>query len=301
MTGPITGHVNGVRLPLLAAVTRDPRSITLRTFEEVANGHGAVTGIVVEGTGKSLDVGHGEVTGHRLHAKRPALPHRLFPARHAEKTFAEIGTSTLHLDEVAGTPEWSDHACWLFPVSVPTSAQVPGVPLAPFNQYPASYTAKSSGRRYGTVARLAVPLRVYVPFAADDFSKASLRFTLNPAYGLIGNVKPGTRYTPQEAGAAFGAVLPKLALNGDAEAPVDGYASLEVLAVDAAGEPLTGATAAVYLEAVSGQLPQSRVTLVKGSAGFRVGAPGLEPGHEIRVKAGFRFFSGLAEHRLRVV
>ena len=66
-------------------------------------------------------------------------------------------------------------------------------------------------------------------------------------------------------------------------------------------EPLTGATAAVYLEAVSGQLPQSRVSLSKGSAGFRVGAFGLEPGAVIRVKAGFRFFSGLAEHHLRVV
>jgi len=301
MIQPITGHVNALKLPVLVAVTREARAITLRTFEEVVNGCGAATGIPVEGNGKSLDLGHAATTGHRLHSKKTALPGRLLAARHAEKTFSEVGYSTLLLDEVAGSPEWSDHACWLFPVSVLTSTLVPGAPLASFNQYPTSYMSKSSGARYPVVARLAVPLRVYVPFASCDFSEASLLFTLNPAFGLIGNVKRGTRYTREKAEAVFDAALPKLTLEGDAEIRADGYANLTVRAVDAAGKPLADADATVYLEAVSGHLPESRVSLSAGRAGFRIGALGLEPGQEIRVKAGFRFFTGLAEHRLQVV
>ena len=301
MNSTITGHVNALKLPVLVAVTREARAITLRTFEEVVNGCGAATGIAVAENGKSLDLGHAATTGHRLHSKKTALPGRLLAARHAATTFSEVGYSTLLLDEVAGTPEWSDHACWLFPVSVLTSALVPGAPLASFNQYPTSYLSKSSGARYPAVARLAVPLRVYVPFATCDFSEASLLFTLNPAYGLVGNVNPGTRYTREKAEAVFDAALPKLALKGDAAVRADGYANITVCAVDAAGKPLTDADATVYLEAISGHLPESRVSLSAGSADFRVGALGLEPGHEIRVKAGFRFFTGLAEHRLGVV
>jgi hypothetical protein len=48
----------------------------------------------------------------------------------------------------------------------------------------------------------------------------------------------------------------------------------------------------VYLEAVSGYLPQTRVTTSGLTATFKVGALGMEAGEEIRIKAGFKYFTG---------
>lgn len=57
--------------------------------------------------------------------------------------------------------------------------------------------------------------------------------------------------------------------------------------------------AEVYLEAVSGYLPHTRVFLNQDGFGkFRVLAFGIKDGETIRVKAGFRYQSGLAEIEL---
>jgi hypothetical protein len=53
-------------------------------------------------------------------------------------------------------------------------------------------------------------------------------------------------------------------------------------------------TATVYLEALSGYLPKTRLS-VTGQATFRVIALGLDAGDSIRIKAGFRHFPGATE------
>ncbi len=56
----------------------------------------------------------------------------------------------------------------------------------------------------------------------------------------------------------------------------------------------------IYLEAVSGYLPHTRVTLKEGEGTFKAMALGLEPGDALRVKAGFRFMPGLGDASVSV-
>lgn len=57
----------------------------------------------------------------------------------------------------------------------------------------------------------------------------------------------------------------------------------------------------VYLEAVNGYLPKTRVVPKDGSALFKYRALGLEPGDTMRVKAGFHRFTGMSELEFKVV
>ncbi|MDO8607280.1 MAG: phage tail tube protein [Phaeospirillum sp.] len=48
-------------------------------------------------------------------------------------------------------------------------------------------------------------------------------------------------------------------------------------------------------------LPKRRIQMSGGTANFRIGALGLEPGDEVRVKVGFKYFTGLDDITIPVV
>jgi len=56
----------------------------------------------------------------------------------------------------------------------------------------------------------------------------------------------------------------------------------------------------VHLETTGGQLARSRLSLDAGKGSFAVSASGLEPGERFKIKAGFRHYSGVAEHWFEV-
>lgn len=59
--------------------------------------------------------------------------------------------------------------------------------------------------------------------------------------------------------------------------------------------------AEVYLEAVNGYLPKNRIMLDEnGHATFKAMSLGLEPGDTMRIKAGFRYNTGIADFTLHV-
>jgi hypothetical protein len=57
----------------------------------------------------------------------------------------------------------------------------------------------------------------------------------------------------------------------------------------------------VFLETTGGQIARPRLKLEDGQGSVAVQASALEPGERFKVKAGFRHFSGVAEHWLEVV
>jgi hypothetical protein len=57
----------------------------------------------------------------------------------------------------------------------------------------------------------------------------------------------------------------------------------------------------VYLEQVSGMLNKTRVSLTNGQGSFKLYSTGLESGDNIRVKAGFKNFSGIADITVPVI
>lgn len=66
------------------------------------------------------------------------------------------------------------------------------------------------------------------------------------------------------------------------------------------GELWTSGTE-ILLEASGGYLPLRRLSLKDGMRQFKVLTEGLEPGDEIKIKAGWRYFSGEAEAVVKVV
>lgn len=56
----------------------------------------------------------------------------------------------------------------------------------------------------------------------------------------------------------------------------------------------------VYLEQVSGMLNKTRVNLTNGQGSFKLFATGLESGETLRVKAGFKNFTGVSDFSINV-
>lgn len=105
-----------------------------------------------------------------------------------------------------------------------------------------------------------------------------------------------------DAGFAFVSRLPRLSLAAPDSITADGTAQATVRLVDAANAPIPRAGVEVFLEATAGYLPKRRVTTAAdGSASVRLRALGLEPGDVVKLKAGFKHFTGSAEALVTVV
>jgi hypothetical protein len=95
-------------------------------------------------------------------------------------------------------------------------------------------------------------------------------------------------------------LLPHLRLSGPSTIAADGQATITIQLEDAS-EQLIERQATVYLEAVSGVLPRTRVTTIEGAAAVPVFATGLSPGEQVRIKAGWKYFPGMDDITLEVV
>ncbi len=100
--------------------------------------------------------------------------------------------------------------------------------------------------------------------------------------------------------AVRASVMPGLTLSGPAGITPEGYADIQVVATNADGSIRSSVSSTVFLEEVNGYLPKRRVDLTGGVGQFRVGALGLVAGDTVRVKAGFRFYTGLGDITLPV-
>lgn len=67
------------------------------------------------------------------------------------------------------------------------------------------------------------------------------------------------------------------------------------------GVPITNANCEVYLENIGGSLPMSRIQVYNGVGSFKLDTVGAISGQTIRVKAGWKYWSGEAEAIINVV
>ncbi|MEG9883712.1 MAG: hypothetical protein V6Z86_03665 [Hyphomicrobiales bacterium] len=300
MITPFTAHMWGLPVRLLVEVIRSERTVSLRTYEEILDGRGAFTGQEASGESGQIPVGkHGKVIP-AADGERTITPGMLLADRFEDRVFCELGAVALDIDALQDRAEWSDHGNWLFPLSTPYSAGTAGLPLAPFNRFPVSFASKMPAPRHLAVAGVNLPLQVYVPFKTCDFTQCSFRLTLHPEYGLVGNLDPGPEHTAAEIPAIGRKALPSLRLDAPSVLEPDANATVDVRVVNNRGRLVSDVAPEVYLEATGGYLPHQRVRADAGTASFRFMALGLEAGDTVRLKAGFRHFSGVAEAEIRV-
>jgi len=300
MITPFVTHMWGLPVPLLVEVIRSERMVSLRTYEEILDGRGAFTGQEVSGKSGPMPAGqHGEVVP-AANVARTFTPGAVLADRFEDRVFCELGAVVLDIDALLDRAEWSDHGNWLFPLSTPYSAGTAGLPLAPFNRFPVSLASKMPAPRHLAVAGINLPLQVYVPFKTCDFTQCSFRLTLHPDYGLIGNLDPGAEHSAAEIPTIGRKALPSLRLDAPGAIAPEETATIGLKVVTGRGRPIGDAAPEIFLEATGGYLPHRRVQAEAGAGSFRFMALGLEAGDTIRLKAGFRHFSGVAEAEIRV-
>lgn len=222
------------------------------------------------------------------------------------KRLVPYSTLQLDLDAVQASPSWADRSVWtgsgrflpdlLLPIAKQTklwhnvTAETYNSKVRPTNHF--MRQIRTSPMDMGAFL-------MYVPFKESNFDECSLHI-LSKIDG-IPHLVNGTPITDPETDpmAAQAAAMPRLQLTGERTIRAGDYALLNVTLVDATGV-LVQCNTDVYLKAASGYLPKTRVTLLQGKGVLKVMALGLDAGDSVTVKAGFRFWSGDAEHTLEV-
>ena len=296
MITPFNRHFYGLPVRVLVSVMRDPRKVTLRTFREVAGASALADG---RRTARAQELsarltGHGGA-GPDYAFRAKLIEGAVLDARFEGKAFELLGSACLDLDSPLGRGEWTDYGNWVFPLDRE------GAPGTPFNRYVDTVATKARTPRLLALKGMNCALQVYAPFATCDFRACSFSVALHPDYGLIGNLDAGEETTYEQVLQGAGRAFPALAISGPGEVAAGGTVTLDLALTDWQGTPVADASPEVHLDHTGGYLPHRRVVAQDGKAAFRVVALALEPGETIRIKAGFRHVSGVAEHALSVV
>ncbi|CAA7620611.1 hypothetical protein [Magnetospirillum sp. SS-4] len=200
---------------------------------------------------------------------------------------------TFDFAEIQGRREFSDYGFWCSTLD-PLDIQKPlGIWFNRFAETAITRRDREESPRNMETA----PLHVYVPFLSSTFAECALHIMTHPDWPLIIDHSP----VEQEVEATRSAVLPRIEATNALQVAADGYASVPVRLVDQQGELLSSAACDLYLAETGGYLPKRRVRAVDGKAWFKVGALGLDPGDTVKIKLGFRHFSGLADINVEVV
>lgn len=96
---------------------------------------------------------------------------------------------------------------------------------------------------------------------------------------------------------------PVLAMDAAAPSTIKAGASamIDLYIRDQTGQPDSKCASTVYLEAVSGFLPNCRAKMVQGHCQFRASALGMDVGENVHIKAGLRNWPGLVDVNLKVI
>jgi len=140
-------------------------------------------------------------------------------------------------------------------------------------------------------------IHMYVPFADSDFQDMGYKIILLSGQSRIFSNLSFVELTPEQhlSPTLF---FPDLQLSGPDEMPSDSIADFTCCPFYE-GEPTMRALQ-VELENINGYLPKTRLNIT-GPETFRVRSLGLEPGDEIKIKAGFRYRPAVAEKIVRIL
>lgn len=207
--------------------------------------------------------------------------------------------------DVLGSAAWSDYAIWAF------NATRDGRLSMPFNRYLATQPSREH-RHMLLIGRKEVNLMMLnVPFARQDFSNCVFVLKYNPAFGCIHNfaeykqmptIKIGLGPYDLEPLYGFKALFASLRLSGPDTIEAGHMATYSIEMFSKNTDTLVDdVETKVYLECNAGYLPQRQVDISQGIGSFPLMALGLNAGDKIKLKVGWRNYSGVDEKIVAVV
>lgn len=235
----------------------------------------------------------------------PATRYNAYPALGARALGGQLGTkqpnviyafvweSVLDRTAMLGAREWESHTTWLF-----LTNRIRG--FTPFNATIETAASKARSPRYTQTIERTCVLQVWTPLESSDILGSTVSLSYDPQHGYASNIPlaevPNEAVTQQSYNAKF---VPKLFISGPTTIVKDGVADYIVTMKDSDGA-VVAEEAEIYLEVTAGYLPKQRCVITTGTGTFKVRALDLQPGDVIKVKAGFRHVSGIAEQTVTV-
>jgi hypothetical protein len=193
--------------------------------------------------------------------------------------------------------DWSDHQTYF--VAVHSGSFLPVFAL-----YPETLPNRETAVDYAKRLKRNLLVGINVPFATASDDELFITVNLN-AQATDANIQVDENCTlvwseAASSGAVRTMAFPFIHVQAPASVPAGGSALIELRIEDVAGQ-LLDREAVVYLEAVSGLVPFTRVRASHGLASVPVSAAAMSAGDEIRVKFGWKYFSGAEDARIAVV
>lgn len=307
----------GLNLPVLVDVRMDSQNITVRTWRLSSSRH--ISNIVASEEVRSLISNHAkpfEVARDPFGLSRKdndlwvdsGLIDGMSHVPDTQKGLAMKPISQVGFVAdagILGSQAWSDYAIWLF------NCTPDGVLKTPYNRFVKTRPTKEHRNLLLQSQEETNLLMLCVPFARSDFNQCSFILKYNPEIGCIHNF-PDARKLPSDRfefskysiEQFFGvkALLPSLRLTGPDVIGAGQMADFTVEMFDRNVDALiTAPSARLYLESNAGYLTHRQVYTKDGVAQFNLIALGLEPGDKIKLKVGWRNYSGADEKIISVV
>jgi len=208
-----------------------------------------------------------------------------------------IESVVVNIGDLRKRYDWCDHQTYFVAVHA-------GAFLPVFALYPETLPNRETAVDYAQRLQRNLLVGINVPFANANDDELFITVNLN-AQATDANIQVDEHCAlvwseAASSGAVRTMAFPFIHVQAPASIPVGGIASIELRIEDVAGQ-LLDREAVVYLEAVSGLVPFSRVRAVHGLAVVPVFASGMSAGDEIRVKFGWKYFPGAEDARIAVV
>lgn len=275
-------------IPVISELVVANDAITLRLYEELdGEGRGRHTHRTAERSDAPPATGRHE-TGHGPYPYRH-YPRSFFDGARLDsaldgRPLVPLWGCVFDLATMRQRRDWTDMGVWAFLYAYHTR-QYSG----PTNLTPLTLAKRQDLLTYADENGLLFLGTVLVPTRGASFDQLRIRVNHHPDYPLI-----GADAEALPAASALDSIAPRLTIAGPETVPA-GEAAVFTIAADS-GVPLDSE---LHLETTAGYLAERRVRLDRSPV-FSVRALDLPPGAEIRLKAGFRHWPGLAEKIVRV-
>jgi hypothetical protein len=216
-----------------------------------------------------------------------------------KKTISVIAKdlATLNLASLRNRFDWCDHQTYFLAIHQ-------GQFIPEFALYPETLPERETARDYAQRLKRNLIVGINVPFAGATDDELFITVNVN-ANAVDTDITVNEHCTLEWSDAASsGAVrtmlFPHIRVIAPATIEASGSATIQLRIEDVA-ENLLDCTATVYVEAVTGAVPATRIQVKNGMASVPVSAFGMVAGDEVRIKFGWKYFPGADEARIAVV
>jgi len=259
----------------------------------VKNSHGPVSGVM--SVRLTVDSELGTVTVDLLYSKPIDERSAPDPIEIDGASWYLVDTSVFNLAALRNKREFADCTTFILGIDWDKSKWSYPIPL-----YAVSIDNKLTAHEL-VATKILPPVVVgfNVPFADSTFDECSVTVNLFPQTGkcfVYGLPPEDIIESPYSSSGLVRelVVFPRLTVSGPDAVPSGSDVEFQVQVTDAQGTPLTH-DATIYLESVNGLLPKNRIRTSGGTATVKVLTTGLDAGDTVRLKAGFKFYSGIAD------